>query len=91
MSLHSDILRILDNAENMSQHGRRSYWTDQIILMVRQDAAQRVKARMFDKDGRLHSCGSSIDAGGGIEFCCTCDSQYQAAADIIAVIEGDSE
>lgn len=44
MSLRSDILRILDNPENMSQHGRRSYWTDQIILMVRQDAVQRVEA-----------------------------------------------
>jgi hypothetical protein len=40
MSLHSDILRILDNDENMSQHSRRSYWTNQIILMVRKDAAR---------------------------------------------------
>jgi hypothetical protein len=44
MSLHSDILRIIDNPENMSQHGRRMYWTDEIILLVRQDAVQRIEA-----------------------------------------------
>lgn len=44
MGLYSDILRILDNPENMSQHGRRAYWAHQIVLMAREDAVQRVEA-----------------------------------------------
>lgn len=79
MGLYSNILRILDNPENMSQHGRRAYWAHQIVLMAREDAVQRVEA----------AWGSSWC---GLRYA-TCDDPDHACRyrrEVIAAIKGDS-
>jgi len=60
MGLYSNILRILDNPENMSQHGRRAYWAHQIVLMAREDAVQRVEALPTEPIDR-HAAVWSLD------------------------------
>ena len=75
MGLYSDILRILDNPENMSQHSRRSYWAHQIILMAREDAVQRVEALWQDE-----CCGYKNP-----RICASC----RAYEYVIAAIKGE--
>jgi hypothetical protein len=41
-SLHTMITNIMDSEENMLTHGRRMYWANQIILLVRRDENQRI-------------------------------------------------
>jgi hypothetical protein len=74
--------------------GRDAVMTDsyaQAVAVGQRDERDRIRTAMgkalFREDGRLHSVGSSVDAGGGIEFCCSCSSNYEAAAAILAVID----
>jgi hypothetical protein len=50
-----------------------------------------VTALLFRKDGRLHAVGSSVDEGPGVEFCCSCRGNEQAAAELIKFIKGGSD
>jgi hypothetical protein len=40
--LYLEIVRILDNEENMLTHQRREYWASEIILLVRRDEKHRI-------------------------------------------------
>jgi hypothetical protein len=96
---------ICDRLRQAEQRGRRKEWVNQDDDMqsahddgyeqgqrdALAGAADRLRSLLFRKDGRLHSVGSSVDAGGGIEFCCACDSNYQAAVEVIAAITGGAE
>jgi hypothetical protein len=46
-SLHQEIMRILDDSENMKTHQRREYWASQIILLVRRDEQQRIRKEVL--------------------------------------------
>lgn len=48
LSLRQMVLNILDDPENMKWHSRRSYWTDQIILLVRKDEQLRIRKAVLE-------------------------------------------
>jgi hypothetical protein len=97
MSLRSDILRILDRDENMSQHGRRQYWTDQIILMVQRDERERARALVESEDfdgftlgratgraeerDRIRQAVEALESEDDCETCSVMQAQVLAAID----------